>query len=213
MRPTRKIMALIAILCLSLNARAQFDEDYDVEEWSLEEEETPKPQHQEYKNAIYLQYSPSRYKVSTGSRVHFNELLAGYNRLFQVVEEMPYFVEAGASIKFSWTKSNMEARLITFRVPVNVLYKIYLSKEKDYAIAPFAGASVRVIAMAREHSGAKSTSLFDSGGWERVQVAWQAGVRFYMNRYYLGISYSRDFRDTSKYPGVRECGIHLGYCF
>lgn len=213
MRPIRKIMALLAILCLSLNAQAQFDDEYDVEEWSLEEEEEPKPQHKEYKNAIYLQYSPSRYKVSDDCRVHFNEFLLGYNRLIQVVEEMPYFVEAGANIKFSWTNNAMKARLITFRIPVNVLYKIYLSKEKDYAIAPFAGASVRAIAMAREHSGAKSTNLFNSGGWKSFQVAWQAGVRFYMNRYYLGISYSRDFRDTSKIPGVRECGIHLGYCF
>ena len=141
MRPTRKIMALLAILCLSLNAHAQFDDEYDVEEWSLEEEEAPKPQHKEYKNAVYLQYSPSRYKVSDDSRVHFNEFLLGYSRLIQVIEDTPYFVEAGAGIKFSWTKDNMDARLITFRIPVNVLYKIYLSKEKDYAIVPYAGHS------------------------------------------------------------------------
>lgn len=213
MIPTRKIMALLAILCLSLNAHAQFDDEYDVEEWSLEEEEAPKPQHKEYKNAVYLQYSPSRYKVSDDSRVHFNEFLLGYSRLIQVIEDTPYFVEAGAGIKFSWTKDNMDARVITFRIPVNVLYKIYLSKEKDYAIVPYAGASVRAIAMARERSGAKSTSLFDDSGWKRFQVAWQAGVRFYLNRYYLGVSYSRDFRDTSKIPGVRECSVHLGYCF
>ena len=48
MRPTRKIMALLAIMCLSLNAWAQFDDSYDVEEWTLDPEEeeapTPKPQ-------------------------------------------------------------------------------------------------------------------------------------------------------------------------
>jgi len=211
MRPTLKTMALCAILCLSLNAQAQFDDDYDVEEWSLEEEETPKPQHKEYKNAIYLQYSPSRYKVSDDCRVHFNEFLLGYNRLIQVVEEKPYFVEAGANVKFSWTKDMMDARVITFRIPVNVLYKIYPWKEKDYAIAPFAGASVRAIAMA--HDCSSHTNLCGSNGWGRFQVAWQAGIRFYMNRYFLGFSYSRDFRDSSKFPGVRECGVHLGCCF
>ena len=89
MRPTRKIMALLAILCLSLNARAQFDDSYDVEEWTLdlEEEEAPKPQHKEYKNALYLQYSPSRYKVNEDSRVSFNEFLIGYSRFIQVLEE------------------------------------------------------------------------------------------------------------------------------
>jgi len=212
MRPTHKIMALFAMLCLSLNAWAQFDDDYNVEEWSLdEEEEAPKPQHKEYKNAVFLQYSPSRYKVSDDSRVRFNEFLLGYNRIIQVVEEKPYFVEAGASVKFSWTKNTMDARLITFRVPVNVLYKIYPWKEKDYAIAPFAGASVRVIAMA--HDCASHTNLCGSNGWGRFQVAWQAGVRLYLNRYFLGFSYSRDFRDTSKFPCVRECGVHFGYSF
>lgn len=215
MRPTRKIMALLAILCLSLNARAQFDDSYDVEEWTLdlEEEEAPKPQHKEYKNAVYLQYSPSRYKVNEGSRVSFNEFLIGYSRFIQVLEEKPYFVEAGANMKFSWETSELKARVITFRIPINVLYKIYPWKEKDYAIAPFAGASVRAIAMAREHTGAKSTSLLGDGGWDSFQVSWQAGVRFYLNRFFLGVSYTRDFHDTSKYPGVCECGVHLGYSF
>jgi len=208
-------MALLAILCLSLNARAQFDDSYDVEEWTLdlEEEEAPKPQHKEYKNAVYLQYSPSRYKVNEGSRVSFNEFLIGYSRFIQVLEEKPYFVEVGANMKFSWETSELKARVITFRIPINVLYKIYPWKEKDYAIAPFAGASVRAIAMAREHTGAKSTSLLGDGGWDSFQVSWQAGVRFYLNRFFLGVSYTRDFHDTSKYPGVRECGVHLGYSF
>lgn len=215
MRPTRKIMALLAIMCLSLNAWAQFDDSYDVEEWTLdpEEEEAPKPQHKEYKNALYLQYSPSRYKVNADSRIKFNEFLLGYGRAIQVVEEKPYFVEVGASIKFSWETSKMKARVLTFRVPINVLYKFYPWREKDFAIVPFAGASVRAIAMAREHTGAKSTNLLCDGDWNSFQVAWQAGIRFYLNRYFMGVSYSRDFRDSSKYPGVRECGVHFGCCF
>ena len=205
-------MALFVMLCLSLNAQAQFDDSYDVEDWSLdlEEEEAPKPQHKEYKNAIYLQYSPARYKTDDESRVRFNEFQLGYNRIIQVVEDMPYFVEAGAGIKFSWTKETMDARLITFRIPVNVLYKIYPWKQKNYAIAPFAGASCRIIAMA--HDCTYDTNLCDAG-WGRFQIAWQAGVRFYLNRYFLGVSYSRDFRDSSKYPSVRECGVHFGLCF
>ena len=215
MRTVSKTLALLVMSCLSLNMQAQFDDSYEVEEWSLDsvEVETPKPQHKEYKNAVYLQYSPSRYKVGEDSRMLFNEFLMGYNRLIQVVEEKPYFVEAGANIKFSWARGGDEAFVLTFRIPVNVLYKIYLSSKKDYAIAPFAGASVRAIAAARDYSGEGSTNLCGDDGWQRFQVAWQAGLRFYLNRFYLGVSYSRDFRDNSKFPGVRECGIHLGYCF
>ena len=116
-------------------------------------------------------------------------------------------------MKFSWETSEMNARVLTFRIPVNVIYKFYPWKDKDYAIAPYAGASVRAIAMARKHTGAKSTSLLCDDGWESFQIAWQTGLRFYLNRYFLGVSYSRDFRDSSKYPGVRECGVHFGYSF
>lgn len=213
---TRIKMALFAVLCFGLNAQAQFDDTYDVEEWTLDDEEVaPKPQHKEYKNAFYLQYSPSRYQVGEDvERVKFNELAIGYSRFIEVVEDMPYFVEVGANMKFSWETSVMNSRVLTFRIPVNVTYKWYPWDKKDFAIAPYAGVSLRAIAMAREHSGAKSTNLIGSpNDWHHFQVAWQTGLRFHLNRYYLGISYSRDFRDSSKYPGVRESGVHFGVCF
>jgi hypothetical protein len=216
MNTTRINMALFAMLCLSLSAWAQYDDSYDIEEWTLddEEEEAPKPQHKEYKNAFYLQYSPSRYLVADESRIRFNEILIGYSRFIQVVEDVPFFVEAGANMKFSWETKELKARVLTFRIPVNITYKFYPWKDKDYAIAPYAGASIRAIAMAREHTGAESTSLIGNPyDWHHFQVAWQTGLRFYLNRYFLGVSYSRDFRDSSKYPGVRECGVHFGCCF
>jgi len=216
MSTTRIKMALFAVLCFGLNAQAQFDDEYELEEWSLDDEEevAPKPQHKKYNNAFYLQYSPARYKVNEDDRVKFNEFTVGYFRSIEVVEDLPYFVEAGANMKFSWETSTLKARVLTFRIPINVIYKWYPWKEKDYAIAPYAGASIRAIAMAREHTGPESTSLIGNPyDWHHFQVSWQTGVRFYLNRYFLGVSYSRDFRDSSKYPGVRECGVQLGYCF
>ena len=213
---TRIKMALFAVLCFGLNAQAQFDDTYEVEEWTLDDEEVaPKPQHKEYKNAFYLQYSPSRYQVGEDvERVKFNELAIGYSRFIEVVEDMPYYVEVGANMKFSWETSTMNGRVLTFRIPVNVTYKWYPWDKKDFAIAPFAGVALRAIAMAREHSGAESTNLIGgTSDWHHFQVAWQAGLRFHLNRYFLGISYSRDFRDSSKYPGVRESGVHFGVCF
>ncbi len=215
MNTTRFTMALCVMLCLGQSVKAQFDNNYDVEEWTLDldEEEPPKPQHKEYKNELYLQYSPSRYKIDEGDCIKFDEILLGYNRAIQVIEDKPYFVEVGANMKFSWETSVMDIRAITFRIPVNVMYKIYPWKEKDIAIAPYAGASLRAIAMAREHTGPKSTNLLGDDGWDSFQVAWQVGLRFYWNHYFLGVSYTRDFRDKSNYPGTRECGIHLGYSF
>ena len=46
MTTTRFTMALFVVLCMCLNAHAQFDDTYEVEEWTLDDEEvTPKPQH------------------------------------------------------------------------------------------------------------------------------------------------------------------------
>ena len=44
MNTTRIIMALFVVLCLNINVHAQFDDEYDVEEWTLdlEDEEAPK---------------------------------------------------------------------------------------------------------------------------------------------------------------------------
>ena len=36
---TRIKMAVFAVLCCGLNAQAQFDDSYDVEEWTLDDEE------------------------------------------------------------------------------------------------------------------------------------------------------------------------------
>ena len=50
---TRIKMAVFAVLCCGLNAQAQFDDSYDVEEWTLDDEEVaPKPQHKEYKKFL-----------------------------------------------------------------------------------------------------------------------------------------------------------------
>ena len=81
-------MAMFVMFCLCLSVKAQYDDNYDVEEWTLdfEEEEAPKPQHKEYKNTLYLQYSPSRYQVSDNNRVKFNEFALGYSRNIQVLD-------------------------------------------------------------------------------------------------------------------------------
>ena len=110
------------------------------------EEEAPKPQHKEYKNFFYFQYSPSRYHTDE-IKQKFHEFSIGYARSFQIIEEQPYFVELGANLKYSHAKENdINFDLLTFRVPVNAVYKLYLSKTKDIALAPYAGVHLRAIA-------------------------------------------------------------------
>lgn len=198
-----KSIGMLLFLCISNASYAQYD-DYDtVEEWTLEdvEEETQKPQHKEYKNFLYLQYSPSRYHTGD-DKLYFHEFSAGYARSIQIVEENPYFIEVGASMKYSHAKESGTCyNLLTFKVPVNVVYKFYLSKTKDIALAPYAGVHVRAIAAGKED------------GWKAFQIGWQVGVKYYWNRLFMGISYARDFPDETKDPHVHECSVHLGFCF
>lgn len=194
----------ILFLCISSFTYAQYDNFDTVEDWTLEdieEEETPKPQHKEYKNFIYLQYSPSRYHTD-GTKQKFNEFSVGYARSIRILEEQPYFIEVGANIKYSHARNNgVNYDLLTFRIPVNAVYKFYLSKTKDIALAPYAGVHIRAIAAGKEDN------------WKSFQIGWQAGLRYYINKVYMGISYARDFPDKSKNPSVHECSVHVGYCF
>ena len=202
MKSFRKNIGTILFLCICSNTYAQYDNYDSVEDWTLEdvEEEAPKPQHKEYKNALYVHYSPSRY-FTDDYKQKFHEFSLGYARSIQIMEDMPYFLEVGANVKYSHAKDNgIKYDLLTFRIPVNAVYKLYLSKTKDIALAPYAGVHIRAIAAGKEDD------------WKSFQIGWQTGLRFYYNKVYLGVSYSRDFPDKEKNPHVHECSVHVGYC-
>jgi len=203
MSTLRKSIGTFLLMCISSVTYAQYDNYDNVEEWTLEdvEEEAPKPLHKEYKNTLYLQYSPSRYYTGD-TKQKFNEFSAGYARSIQILENQPYFVEVGANIKYSHDKENgINYDLLSFRLPVNAVYKLYLSKVKDIALAPYAGIHVRAIVAGKED------------GWKTFQIGWQTGLRLFINKVYAGISYARDFPDDTKNLHIRECSVHFGYCF
>lgn len=203
MKSFRKSIGTILFLCISSTTYAQYDNYDTVDDWTLEdvEEEAPKPQHKEYKNFFYFQYSPSRYHTDE-EKQKFHEFSLGYARSIQIMEELPYFVEVGANIKYSHAKEDgVNYDLLTFRLPVNVVYKLYLSKTKDIALAPYAGVHIRAIAAGKEEN------------WKSFQIGWQTGLRFYYNKVFFGISYARDFPDEAKNPHIHESSVHIGYCF
>ena len=203
MKLFRKSVGTIVFLCISSITYAQYDNYDTVDDWTLEdvEEEAPKPQHKEYKNFFYLQYSPSRY-LTDEIKQKFNEFSVGYARSIQIMEDHPYFVEVGANVKYSHAnEGGVNYDLLTFRIPVNAVHKFYLSKTKDIALAPYAGVHMRAIAAGKEEN------------WKSFQIGWQTGLRFYYNKLFMGISYARDFPDEAKNPHVHECSVHIGYCF
>lgn len=197
-------------MCVCNSAYAQYDYSDEVEDWSLdfEEEAEPKPEHKVYDNALYVQFGvcPSEYLTEGAPKVYFNELSLGYLRSIQVVEETPFFVEAGLNAKFSYSDGCGDrgascSRLLTMRLPVNVTYKFYLYKTRDIALAPFAGVNCRYLI------GNMPSA------WKRLQIGWQTGLKFCFDRMFIVASYSRDFPDKTKMPHIYEASAHIGVCF
>ena len=230
MKTKRLVLCLTAAWCVALGANAQYDYDGDESDglglyYDEEEPEDTTPPRKEYKNLIYARYSPSRYHFDGASpHLHFQEFTLGYARSLQVQEKIPFFVEAGIEMKYSYSPGdaaheNASYGMLTFRVPFNVVYKFYLSK-RDIALAPFAGVNLRLGAMAKQKLDGKKTDLFDEDlpnttgvEWERAQLGWQTGLKLCLSHTWIGVSYGRDFPDDSKLPQLHECSVHVGYSF
>lgn len=236
----RKVLTNIRILtgCVffalsAQNANAQYNIDNsDVEDWQLfdEEEEkdsTEKPKHTEWKNLLYIQYSPTQYTFPGCSpHLHFQEVSIGWARSIQIADSIPLFIEAGADVKYSYSAgdaihNNSKYNLLTFRIPVNLTYKFYLSKTRNIALAPQAGVHFRAIAIGKEKQvDDQKYNLFNKNHenntgaeWERCQLGWQVGLRLQLERFFIGVNYSRDFPDKSKKPHIHESGVTVGMCF
>ena len=82
------------------SAHAQYaGEDNAVGDWQLFDEEeadsTQKPQHKEWKNLLYVRYSPSQYTFPGHTPpLDFHEAAIGWARSIQVADSIPLFVEA-----------------------------------------------------------------------------------------------------------------------
>ena len=229
MKLSRLLLCLAAMWGVALGAHAQFD-DTDMSDdiglyYDEDEPEDTVPPHKEYKNLFYAQYSPSRYHFDGATpHLHFQEFTLGYARSIQVQEKLPLFVEAGLAMKYSTcpgdaAHGNASYRMLSFRLPINVVYKFYFS-QRDIALAPFAGVNLRVAALGKEKLDGAKRSLYDDGRtnttgveWDRAQVGWQTGLKLCLYRTFVGVSYGRDFPDDTKLPALHECSVFVGYSF
>lgn len=230
--PALRLLVGVAFVVYSAqSAHAQYiGGDSDVEDWQLydeeEEDSTEKPRHKEWKNLAYVRYSPAQYTFPSHTpHINMQEIAAGWARSIQVADSIPIFVEVGAELKYTFTPNeivhtNAKYSLLTFRIPVNVTYKLYLSRTRNIALVPQAGIHFRAIAMGKEDINGKKENIFKEDNknqtsceWERCQLGWQVGLRLQMERYFIGTSYGRDFPDKKKCPQIHECGISAGFCF
>ena len=224
MKKKKYLLATIVMLWAFTPANAQFvDDDFDdLLDFGVEEDI---PLHDEYFNQIYVQYSPTRYNFDgITPNLNFNEFAVGYNRAIQIIENKPFFIEAGVQMKYSFSNGdddhlNASYKLFTFKLPINVTYKLYIP-HTEVAFAPYAGVYFRAGMMGKQSLNDNKTNLYDhdlvnttGAEWERCQLGWQAGLRFWVQRFYVGFQYGKDFPDDNKLPQIYQSSVTFGVTF
>lgn len=225
----KKLKAALALLLLMAGTQAQaqyYDDGITMEDALFYEEEEEPDLHKVYLNQVYVQFSPSRYNFDNDTqKLKFNEFAAGYARAIQILEKKQYFAEVGAQLKYSTSSSNAyynnaDFKLLTFKLPINLAYNLYVSKTKNIGFTPYAGVNFRAGILANEKLNGATTNLYESDEraasdpqWKRCQLGWQVGLRFVLSRFYVGAQYGRDFPDNSKKPQIYDCSAILGVCF
>lgn len=233
----RALMCFMALCCTIGNASAQIEGDNLDDDLDLYYEEEEEPAlHKEYKNAFSLQYLPTGYHFQATPHLLFHGVAFGWNRLFQVTEKNPFFVEMGAQLNYAHGEgdaehTNASYNLMALVIPINITYKLYFCKDKDWAIAPVAGINFRANCVGKERIDGKGKNIIDNGeanstgaDWKRCYLGWQAGLRIHAGRFYLGATYGQNFpekksntsgsKDTNKkIVRYKECAVHLGLNF
>lgn len=226
MKIIQNLLTCLLLLCATQVRAQYYNDDFSLDDPLFYEEEEKVDSHAVYLNHVYVQYSPTRYNLSNQApHLSFNEFALGYTRAIQVLENKHYYAEVGAQLKYSTCPEqaaygNASFQLLTFKLPINVVYKFYLSKNHDIALAPYAGVNFHAGLWGQESVGNSNTNLYDHDStnatqteWERCQLGWQAGFRFYLSRFYLGVQYGRDFPDKNKEPHIHQCSASFGVCF
>lgn len=113
----------------------------------------------EYKgwNAIYVQYNPCSFNNSKESS-SFAGLTLGYSHTFNIVRDIPLYLEAGLAVQYSFNtkivpntddehvrmgyKKLGNPWFLSLKTPVNITYK-YAIPRSIIDIAPFAGFTLR----------------------------------------------------------------------
>lgn len=115
-------------------------------------------------NSLFIQWNPSTIKPSEGESTSFTGFSLGYNHDFNLVKDVPLFLEVGAALQYSYKSKDQtleedkvkawglevndyrmwteKISLLSVKVPINILYKHYFPNS-NIAIAPYIGVSVR----------------------------------------------------------------------
>ncbi len=115
-------------------------------------------------NSVYVQWNPSTFKPSEGESTSFTGITLGYNHGFNLVANVPLFLEVGGAIQYSFRSKEEtlveealrylgtkvsdnwmyteKVSFLSLKIPINLSYKHYFPNS-NIAIAPYAGIILR----------------------------------------------------------------------
>ncbi|MDE6269554.1 MAG: outer membrane beta-barrel protein, partial [Muribaculaceae bacterium] len=170
-------------------------------------------------NRVSLSYDNTSYHNNWGEsdeNFSLNGFGLNYIHGFKLSSSMPMYLEAGASLSYSfgtpyedkYYDEKQSLRNLNIQVPVNYTY--HLPVADNFTIAPYAGINFKIHLLTDgryEEDGEKSDwySFFskddvgEDDTWNRFQMGWQVGVNFQYSGITLGVQYGTDFITAYSY--------------
>lgn len=218
-----KLSLIILLLCTCHVAYAQKKKSSDdTREWQ----------------SVYLQYNPMTLVYSNDVEdKSYNGFTIGCNKAFSIAQSIPLFVEVGGALQaiFYTNDDNdnwdYKYSLVSLKAPGNLVYKWRVSDK--VTLLPYVGLVMKLHIIGNrtsEYTGrstdypdedGKTRCLFDKKDmgskdltWNRFQIGFQIGANvMFDKKWYLGLSYGKDFGEVVKKATFSTVSITAGYVF
>ncbi|MBE6303857.1 MAG: porin family protein [Bacteroidales bacterium] len=151
----------------------------------------------------------------------------GYSKAISLSQELPLFLEAGASFFYATGECYDEdyykgsISMASLIVPFNLGYKVALSD--NMSLFPYVGLSLKghlfgEIEEENEYYDETYTiNVFDDDDledpWNRFQIGWQIGATLNINKYNVGLSYGTDITELGEDMDTKTFKLSLGVNF
>ena len=151
----------------------------------------------------------------------------GYVKAFSISQELPLFLETGASFVyatgdlFSEYGVDLSLNMSSLVVPFNVGYKVAFGDNMSFF--PYVGVSLKghlAGEMELSYDGNSMTAdIFDEddmgkdAAYNRFQIGWQIGATLNINKFNFGVSYGTDFMELAKKVDSKTFKASVGFNF
>lgn len=170
---------------------------------------------------ISVSYIPSTLNVDGGDDLKFQGFNLGWTKGFNIANNVPLFIEAGAGIQFrrysdseseSFNESGVSGKIkvteklnvLSLNIPVNLVYKF--NATPDFSIEPFVGIDFRFNLMGKLKSEANYSGDYE----DEVNEA----IKDYLPDSDINIFDEDDMNDLGVDPAKRfQAGWHIGTNF